>query len=219
MKEEEKKIILTFPFKYEDLKKHTSLASFLIEEVPLYCTAVDILDGAHKEAGGYIAQPNVMMAKDALSTFMAHNSALTNSKIAKMNVHAIFGTTSTIIDKAEKFTEGDVNAIKDCARAMSDLADSLIEESYMFGALHGAEVSALVTTIDDDSLKDILKDSPDILEGYDSAIIVIQSGEDHVPISRKRAENYVKTMSNFKNSDKEFLKDFAEKHAKEMLKG
>ena len=217
-KKDEKQIILTFPFKYDDLKKYTSLAEFLIEEVPLFCTANDILDGSRPEAGGFIGQPNVMMSKDAITEFMAHASAHLNAKIAKANVQSLFSATNIIVKNSKDFASGKLEAIKDSAKAMSDMADGLIEESLVMGAALGTEVCALVTTVGEEDIKKILGDAPEIMDGYDSAIVVIQTGVDHTPISRKHAEQYVKTMGNFRRSQGELLKEFAKKSFEAMLK-
>lgn len=219
MKEEKERAkVLTFPFRFEEMKKYTSFAKFLIEEIPLYQMVSDILDGGKPEAGGFIDVVNVMASNDALTEFIAHACAKLNHTICKMNVHEIFNATSSIVDVSEGYKKGDLEAIKKSANVMSDISDRLIEDGLVVGAEVSTEVTSCVTAISQDELEKVLGKDSEFMEGFDSAIIVIQSGPDHIDVPRKRSEHYAEMLRGLSKAQDELIQELAKRSFKDTLK-
>lgn len=210
--------VLTFPFKLEEMKKYTSFAKFLSDEIPLYETVSDILDGGRPEAGGFIAANNVMASSDVLTEFIANACFKLTHKICKMNAETIFNVTSSIIDLADDYKKGSIEAVQKSAKAMAKLSDKLIDEGFVVGSEVEAEVASLVTPISQKELEGILSRDEEFMKDYDSAIIVIQSGPDHVEVSRKRSEHYAETIRGMATTQDEFFGELAKHKLKDTLK-
>lgn len=210
--------VLTFPFKFEEMKKYTSFAKFLSDEIPLYETVSDILDGGRPEAGGFIAANNVMVSSDVLTEFTANACFKLTHKICKMNAEVVFNSASSIIDLADDYKKGDVEAVRKTAKIMAKLADKLIDEGFVTGSEVEAEIASLVTPISQKELEGILSRDEEFMKDYDSAIIVIQSGPDHVEVSRKRSEHYAETIRGMATTQDEFFGELAKCKLKDTLK-